>query len=345
MRRFIAVLLALAVLGAVIYYFYPFKQHFISPLSSIIPEQRPLIRYSYENLKNTNFTKSSILLGREIGGSSGTIEQMFYFKVPAKPNKSPTLTVSGVINTPRQPGVYPLIVMFRGYMPKETYRSGDGTQPSARVFAGNGFITVAPDFLGYGESASPSADGFEERLETYTTAVTLLASLPNLNNALEASFSGAIKADLSKIGIWGHSNGGQIALSVLEISGLPYPTVLWAPVSKSFPYSILYYTDETDDQGKALRKALAKFENDYDADLFSLTKYLSWIKAPIEIHQGTVDEEVPIWWSDELVNWLKENKIDVKYFTYPGADHNLLPGAWSNAVTTSTVFFNSFFRK
>lgn len=344
MKGFVVALFVLTALGAVLYFLNPFKQDFISPLASIIPEQRPLAHYSYENLKNTNFLKSPIVLGREIGGSGGTIEQMFYFKVPAKPNKSPSLTVSGVINTPNKLGIYPIIVMFRGYMDREIYKPGDGTEPSAKVFADNGFITIAPDFLGYGESASPSADGFEERFQTYTTAMTLLASLPNLNQSLEASYSG-IKADLSKIGIWGHSNGGQIALSVLEIGGFPYPTILWAPVSKSFPYSILYYTDETDDQGKALRKALSKFENDYNTDLFSLTKHLNWIKAPIEIHQGSADEEVPIWWSHELVKQLKENKIDVKYFTYPNADHNLLPGAWSNAVTTSISFFNSFFRK
>ena len=84
-------------------------------------------------------------------------------------------------------------------------------------------------------------DVFEERFQTYTTAMNLLAGIEKWERA-------------GKIGIWGHSNGGQIALTVLEISQKEYPTVLWAPVSKPFPYSILYYTDEAEDRGKALRK-------------------------------------------------------------------------------------------
>lgn len=324
-----------------IYFFFNRTPSFISPLSRVIPQPHPLLAYTFENLKKTNFFKSQIRLGREVNETADSRQQLFYFSVPAKPGKPPDLTVSGVLNTPKQPGTYPVIVMFRGYMDKEKYQPGDETEPSAKVFAKNGFITLAPDFLGYGESASPSANAFEERFQTYTTALTLLSSLATLNRGLDASYSGAIKADTARVGIWGHSNGGQIALSVLEISGKPYPAVLWAPVSKSFPYSILYYTDEFDDKGKALRRALADFEKDYDTELFSLTKYLSWIKTAVEIHQGEGDVEVPVWWSDGLAEELEKNGLEVKYYTYPGADHNLLPDAWTSAVLRSVDFYKT----
>jgi len=36
--------------------------------------------------------------------------------------------------------------------------------------------------------------------------------------------------------------------------------MLWNPVSKLFPYSILYYTDSFEDKGKALRASLAKLD-------------------------------------------------------------------------------------
>ncbi|MDE2590963.1 MAG: hypothetical protein KGL95_15005, partial [Patescibacteria group bacterium] len=100
------------------------------------------------------------------------------------------------------------------------------------------------------------------------------------------------------MGIWGHSNGGHITLAALAISGVTYPTVLWAPVSASFPYSILYYTDESDDQGMTLRKVLAQFEMVYNTDVFDPSKYYAWIKAPLDINQGTSDVEVPYWWTD-----------------------------------------------
>jgi len=309
----------------------------LSPLSKETPRPTPLTAYTFENLKQINFQKSPITLGTKIGEKENSVSQMFFFSVPEK--------VSGLINVPKKSGTYPIVVMFRGFAPQENYFSGIGTQPSAEVFVNAEFITLAPDFLGFGESASASGEAFENRFQTYTTSLSLLSSLQTLNDALEASYSGSVKADLSKIGIWGHSNGGQIALTTLEISGVNYPTVLWAPVTKSFPYSVLYYTDEADDQGKILRRLLAEFEKDYDTEKYSLTNYLSWIKAPIEIHQGTVDEEVPVWWSDEFVSNLKKENVDVKYFTYPGADHNLRPNGWNPAVSESLNFYKTKFEK
>ena len=125
---------------------------------------------------------------------------------------------------------------------------------------------------------------------------------------------------------------------------MPYPTVLWAPVSKPFPYSILYYTDDYEDRGKALRKAIADFEKDYDIELYSLTNYLDKINAPIELHQGTTDESVPQKWSDTLAAQLKEKGKEIEYFIYPGADHNLL-GGWNPAAARSLDFYEKYLAK
>ena len=129
-------------------------------------------------------------------------------------------------------------------------------------------------------------------------------------------------------------------MTVLEISQKEYPTVLWAPVSKPFPYSILYYTDEAEDRGKALRKKLAEFEKDYDVELYSLTNYLDRIKAPVLIQQGTGDEAVPKKWNDALVVQIKKvnPNLKVNYFIYPGADHNLTPG-WNSVVNRDVEFY------
>lgn len=281
-----------------------------------------------------------ITLGPIVDNNQGFVSMTFYYSVPVTPKSKQMEKVSGLINIPQKAGSYPVIVMFRGFVPDNSYKPGVGTQPAASVYAKNGYITLAPDFLGYGESATPSADPFENRFQTYTTALTLLTSLPTLNAGLSVDYSGTISADLNKVGIWGHSNGGHIALSVLSISGVNYPTVLWAPVSASFPYSILYYTDESDDQGKALRKLLAGFETIYDTDLFSPTNYYNWIKAPLQIDQGQNDQEVPVWWSDNLVSTLKKDNINVSYITYPDSDHNLLPSGWSQAVLNSLDFYN-----
>jgi dipeptidyl aminopeptidase/acylaminoacyl peptidase len=311
------------------------------PLSGLarVAKPKPLMAYTFTNLQSTRFPQSEIVLGRKISETDNSVSRVFYFEVPKTPKSDVLQKASGLINLPKKPGTYPVIIMFRGYVDENIYQPGVGTQRAAEVYAKNGFITLAPDFLGYGESASPSADPFENRFQTYTTALSLLASVPTLNTGLSASYSGILKADTEKIGIWGHSNGGHIALSVLAISGENYPTVLWAPVSKSFPYSILYYTDETDDQGKELRRVLSKFEATYDTELFSPPNYYHRITAPLDIFQGEADEEVPPWWTRDLVATLKKDGLDVKYTVYPNADHNLMPTGWSDAVLQSTAYY------
>lgn len=342
MKR-ISFLIAIFLLVCVAIFFLFKKQQVISPLGKT-PKEKPLDKYTFERLRKTSFPNSVITLGSELSKENNFISQMFYFRLPPEKGLPAGRQVSGLLNVPDSPGTYPVIAMMRGFVSKEIYQTGIGTKRAGEVFAANGFITIAPDFLGYGESDNPSSNSVEERFQTYTTALVLLSSLKNLNEGLAASYSGSIIADTRKVGIWGHSNGGHIALSVLSILGKPYPTVLWAPVSKPFPYSILYFTDEFDDHGKALRKVVADFEKDYNVEEYSPTNYYQWIEAPLQIHQGTDDDAVPIKWSDQLVETLKKLDKDVVYFTYLGADHNLL-GSWSLAVSRSIEFYREQFQK
>ena len=329
--RWLIVFFLLGVLGVGAYIVWFRPQSVISPISQLL--EKPLDKYTIERLSRRVFAGSQIVFDEPVATTSGYTVYQFYFLSENK-------RVTGLAHVPAGASAEnkkPVIVQFRGYVDREKYAAGEGTRRSAEVFAKNGFISLAPDFLGYGGSASPSADIFEERFETYTTGLNLLASIKTLP-----------MADPDRIGVWGHSNGGQIALTVLEVSSgragsrsagqKPYPTTLWAPVSKPFPYSILYYTDDAKDHGKMLRRELAKFENDYDAEQYSLINYLDRIAAPLQIHQGTADDAVPKKWSDELVKVLKEKKKDVDYFVYPGADHNMV-GAWNTVVSRDIEFF------
>jgi len=284
---------------------------------------RPLDKYAIENLSKTDITPAKI----EISGN------LFSFVFDPTLSGKETKKVTGLINIPSGDGPFPVIVMLRGYVDQELYLTGDGTKRAGEYFAKNGFITIAPDFLGYADSDSESGNIFESRFQTYTTALTLLESIQK---------SPPTRWDRKNIFLWGHSNGGQIALTVLEITGESYPTVLWAPVSKPFPYSILYYTDESDDGGKLIRKELAKFEDQYDPDLYSISEYFDRIKAPIQLHQGTADDAVPKDWSDALIKTLKGQGLSPNYYVYPGADHNLQP-SWNTVVARDLQFFKKNF--
>lgn len=298
----------------------------VSPLSKVL--EKPLEKYSILRLSGRTFTGTPITLDQALATTSAYTVYTFHFDSDGKK----VTGVAHIPNTASEQNKKPVIIQFRGYADREAYFPGEGTQRSAEVYASNGFISLAPDFLGFGGSDMPASNVFEERFETYTTALNLLASVGSLP-----------MADPTKIAFWGHSNGGQIALTALEILGRPLPSVLWAPVSKPFPYSILYYTDDADDHGKMLRRELAAFEDQYDAEQYSLTNYLNRITGPVQIHQGTADTAVPSAWSDSLVKNLEATNSAVRYFSYPGADHNMVPD-WNTVVARDVTFFDTYLR-
>jgi len=299
------------------------EDSFVNPLGDRV--ERPLDVYAIPTLQQTSFPPSEILFDEPTATESAFTVQPFSFFVGKK-------KVTGLAHVPTTTEKVPVIVQFRGYVNREIYEPGIGTSRSAEVFAKNGYLTLAPDFLGYGGSDMPSINSLEERFETYTTALTLLASVPTIPFV-----------DTKRIGVWAHSNGGQIALTVLTVMGeRGYPTTLWAPVTKPFPYNILYYTDEFSDRGKILRRVVAEFEKTYDVDLYSFDQYLSKIRVPLQFHQGTADDAVPFVWSDTFVEKLKEQDVDVQYYRYPGADHNMMP-SWNTVINRDIGFFEDIF--
>lgn len=296
-------------------------------------KHKPLEKYQIENLIDATPPSVDIKIEKELESVDEFTTLLISFSFDPTFSDKSVKKVTGLMNIPTSNDSdekFPLVVLFRGYVDQKIYQTGIGSSRVGEYFASKGYITISPDFLGYAGSDTEAENIFESRFQTYTTALTLLSSL----NSIE-------KWNKKEVFIWAHSNGGQVALTALEISGLDYPTALWAPVTKPFPYSILYYTDESEDEGKFIRQELSKFENNYDVDKFSLTKYTKKIKAPIQIHQGTFDDAIPIDWNRQFSKLLKENDVEIDYMTYPGADHNLNP-LWNSATANTLNFFQSF---
>lgn len=301
----------------------------LNPLGDeqVVKKELPYEKYSFNNLAQRGEIPSKI----EIEGSK------FYYYSEGR-------RISGQIQMSEGSRKAPVIVMARGYVEKEAYKTGIGTHNAAIAYAKNGYITLAPDFSGYGESDPEDENALGARLVKPVEILDLLASLSSLP-----------QADLKTVYLWGHSNGGQIMLSVAEILGNREPSLpaqaglrgqssqvrgvtLWAPVTKPFPYNILYYTDEASDSGKWLRGQISEFEKDYDVFNYSVDRYLDWINIPLQIHQGSADEAVPKKWSDDLVKVLREKDKEVNYYVYPGADHNMRP-TWDTVVARDLEFF------
>jgi len=328
MKKVFILIIVFAFFLGVFFIFRNKENNFVSPLSGSIKKNLPLEKYSFLALREKEYQASEIILEKIISEEEEYTSWLFSYESDGK-------KVTGMLNIPKGEGSFPVVVMLRGYADDEIYFTGLGTRKVAGIFAENGFLTLAPDFLGFGGSDSSSADILEARFERPITVLSLLESIKTLE-----------KADKDNIFLWGHSNGGQIAISVLEILEREIPTTLWAPVVKGFPESVLYYMDDSpppgadgeDDQGKKVKKAIDRFIKDYNEEDYSIETYFSDIKAPIQIHYGGLDPLVPEDWIDDFIENFEK---DVFYYKYPKSDHNLAQD-WDEVVEKDIEFFRSF---
>jgi dipeptidyl aminopeptidase/acylaminoacyl peptidase len=290
------------------FWFWQKREEIVTPLASSLKKSLPsgsqYQPYTFEALSARQFRPGKIDLA-----SLTKKEKSFNTYVFTYP--SDNKTISGMANIPAGKGPFPVIILLRGYANRETYHIGLGTERSANFLAEQGFLTLAPDFLGYGWSDWEDQDILLARFYRPVEVLSLLAAIDSLP-----------QADSSRIGLWGHSNGGQIALSILEITGKPYPTSLWAPVSLGFPESVTVYLGTQEEVGNPVKEKVEEFLKDNDPKKFSIAEYFTQIKTPFIVHQGLADELIKTEWTRDLVDQLKSGELKVEAYYYRGENHN-----------------------
>lgn len=322
----------------------------------------PLLEYSFPALRQKTYPARSIQIQKELETKNQDVASYLFEAKLLDRNMSGQLLIPQTVTSET-----PVIVLLRGYVPPESYETGVGTRNAAFAFAQAGFITLSPDFFGYGTSDPEPTDSWQARFEKPAAVIELIESIRTTGVPTRPDATALDLHRTNKIGIWGHSNGGQIALSTKVIMREPLPTTLWAPVTAPFPYSVLYFSDETADEGRGVRLWINQLDQDYDVRQFSFTQYLDGLTGPLQIQHGTNDDAALKYWSDEFIvkveseNAHREEVLKtaisetatesgaaslplppttVEYFVYPGADHNLQPANnWSQAVSRDLAFF------
>src|SRR3989344_8329213 len=116
-----------------------------SPIENIKQELlRPLDKYTFENLSDSwrdEIPEGKLKIIEEIADEEKYFSYSFIFDFSPTLNEKVVKKTSGQINIPKEGESFPLILMLRGYIDKESFNTGDGTRRAAEFFAENGFIT------------------------------------------------------------------------------------------------------------------------------------------------------------------------------------------------------------
>jgi Prolyl oligopeptidase family len=340
----IVILILVVLVIAVPFYFYMYgidiRDKIVSPKSEkkenskkevVVKNTGYFAQYNFENLRNREYEGLKITkIGKALIVEEGRKElirrgdlegKTFNFETSAISFESNGKKISGMMNIPLTPksSKMPAIIMIRGFAESMGYFIGSGSWKAADELARNGYITVSLDFLGFGLSDNESTDILEARFE-------------NMNIV-----------DPERIGIWAHSNGGQIAVSVLEITGENYPTVLWAPMTNPFPKSVLDTVDDNSEGSLRVKQKIEDFEKEYDSNLYSIDNFYDWINSSIIIHQGTNDVWCEVKWQKKIKSELKSLGKEITLDIRNGSDHNLKQ-SWDEVIKMDIDFFNGKFK-
>ncbi|MBI4225556.1 alpha/beta fold hydrolase [Candidatus Roizmanbacteria bacterium] len=270
-----------------------------------------------ENLRKRNYESSSIEIENTLSNSEPYSSYIFSYI-------SDDLKIYGRMNMPNSGGPFPVVILNHGYFNQSSFQSGDGTQTMADILARNGYLTLASDYRGFGKSENDSQGSRGHNPNYSIDVLNLIASVKNLD-----------KADPNKIGIWGHSMGGEVSIRTAEVTDKVKAIVLWAPTSANPSENAAFY-------GRGRHGSLPSPSQTREE--ISPNNDLRYITAPVSLHQGLADTEVNPAWSKELNEALQKENKQVEYFEYPGQDHNFSNLGWDIISKRTTEFFDRYLK-
>ncbi|MBZ9712279.1 alpha/beta hydrolase family protein [Deinococcus multiflagellatus] len=238
--------------------------------------------------------------------------------------QSEGLRIYALLTVPRgtpPPGGWPAIVFNHGYIPPDKYRTTERYVAYQDAFARAGFVTLKSDYRGHGDSEGEARGGYTD--PGYTVDV--------LNAA--ASLKKDPRVNRRRLGLWGHSMGGQLSLRALLVDRDLKAASLWAGVVAG--YDILN-TDWNPPGGQ--RRTLGSPSRRY-LRLLSPNAYLKELEGrPLQLHHGTADKDVPYSFQQALADDLRAAGQPVEAYRYEGDNHNL-SGNLGLALRRSVAFF------
>lgn len=315
----------------------------LSPEPTATPTTAPLDPLTIQYLRQRDYTGSGITIEQALAPHSTYNQYIASYQ-------SDGLKIYALLTVPKgnKPATgWPVIIFNHGFIPPQIYRTTERYVAYVDAIASSGYIVFKPDYRGHGNSEGQATGGYGS--PDYTVDVL---------NAL-ASLKKYPGADPNRIGMWGHSMGGQVTLRAAVVSRDIKAEVIWSGVVGSYPNLIEHWRRPgarpfptprgTPDLERNWRARLTQQYGTPEANpafwaSISPNSYVSELSGPLQLHHDLNDTEVPFQFSQELYDEVTQAGRIAGLYSYPGDDHNIA-NSFSLAMQRSVAFFDKYVKQ
>ncbi len=305
-----------------------------TPLPTITPT--PLHPLQIEAMRAGHYPGSDIVIESEL--DPGVNYRRYYVSYLSEGLKIYALMT--VPNGEKPPTGWPVIVFNHGFIPPDVYRTTERYVAYVDLIARSGYIVFRSDYRGHDRSEGEAGGAYSS--PGYTVDVL---------NAV-ASMKRYPEADPDRIGMWGHSMGGYITLRSMVVTNNIRAGVIWAGVVASYPDLLARWrrgpgssVPPTPNPRSWRFSLVQQFGSPEQNPEFwrsiSANSYLTEISGPLQLHHGTMDEDVPLELSELLFYEMIDANQYVELYKYEGDNHNI-SNYFSTAMQRTIEFFDRF---
>jgi uncharacterized protein len=240
----------------------------------------------------------------------------------------------------KPPTGWPVIIFNHGFIPPDVYRTTERYIAYVDLIARSGYIVFRSDYRGHDRSEGEPGGAYSNT----GYAVDVLNAVASMKRYPDA--------DPDRIGMWGHSMGGYITLRSMVVTKDIKAGVIWAGVVASYPDLLARWrrgpnasVTPTPNPRSWRLSLVNEFGSPEENPEFwrsiSANSYVGEISGPVQLHHGTLDEDVPLEFSELLFYELINANQYVELYKYDGDNHNI-SNYFSTAMQRTIEFFDRF---